>query len=56
MHIVKYWVTSVYTHDNKYIGSIYDIILRNGMEVYSDNPNWCTLLTELLCTLGMNGA
>ena len=39
MYIVKYWVTIVYTYDNKYMGNSYDIILRNGMEVYSDNPN-----------------
>ena len=23
------------------------------MEIYPDKPNWCTLLKDLLCTLGM---
>jgi len=26
------------------------------MEVYPDKPNWCTLLKDLLCTLGMYDA
>jgi len=26
------------------------------MEVYPDRPNWCTLLKDLLCTLGMYDA
>ena len=27
-------------------------MLKNYMEVYPDKPNWCTLLRDLLCTLG----
>jgi len=26
------------------------------MEVYPDKPNWCKLLKDLLCTLGMYDA
>ena len=26
------------------------------MEVYPDKPNWCTLLKDLLCILGMYDA
>ena len=31
-------------------------MLKNVMEVYPDKPNWCTLLKDLLCTLGMYDA
>ena len=31
-------------------------MLKNDMEVYPDKPNWCTLLKDLLCTLGMYDA
>ena len=55
INIVKYWVKILYTDDNKYIRKVYNM-LKNDTEVYPDKPNWCTLLKDLLCTLGMYDA
>ena len=54
-YIVKYWVKILHTDDNKYIRKVYNM-LTYDMEVYPDKPNWCTLLNDLLCTLGMYDA
>ena len=50
-NIVKYWVKILHTDDNKYIRKVYNMLI-NDMEVYPDKSDWCTLLNDLLCTLG----
>ena len=53
--LVLYWIKILHTDDNKYIRKVYNM-LKHDMEVYPDKPNWCTILKDLLFTLGMYDA
>ena len=53
--IIKYWVKIVHANDNKYVKKVYNM-LKYDFESNPDKENWCSLLYDLLCTLGFNDA
>ena len=50
--IIKYWLRILNMSQDKYVYIVYNL-LKNDMEIYPNNNNWCTLLKNLLCSLGM---
>ena len=48
---IKYWLRILQTKENKYILLVYNI-LKNDLEYYHNKTNWCSLLKNLLCSLG----
>ena len=51
--IIKYWLSIVLnTNENKYIVKVYNM-LKSDIELFPNRNNWCSLLKQLLCTLGL---
>ena len=51
--IITYWVKILHANDNKYVKKVYTM-LKYDFESNPDKKNWCSLLYDLLCTLGFN--
>jgi len=49
--IIKYWVKLVHSSDNKYIKNVYEL-LRSDIETQPNCVNWCSLVRDLISTLG----
>jgi len=50
-NIIKYWLKLLRTNDNKFIKKVY-LFLKSDCERNVTAKNWCSLLKDLLCTLG----
>ncbi|KAL4240483.1 hypothetical protein ACF0H5_001275 [Mactra antiquata] len=50
-NIIKYWVKLLQTSDTKFKKIVY-LCLKSDSEKYPNKVNWCTLLKQLLSTLG----
>ena len=50
--IIKYWTKLLTIDINKYNKKIY-LLLKNDCENNIRVKNWCSLLKQLLCTLGV---
>ena len=51
MNIIKYWTKLLQANDKKYVKKVYYLLYQDIL----DNPNrknWCSLLRNLLCSLG----
>jgi hypothetical protein len=55
MNIVKYWVKILRTRENKYIYLIYNM-LKLDFERDERKVNWCSMVKNLLCSLGFYDA
>lgn len=54
-NIVKYWTKIVCTNENKYVAKVY-LMLKNDLDQFPNKKNWCSLVRDLLCNLGLNDA
>ena len=54
-NIIKYWLKVINCENNKYVSKIY-FMLKNDLELFPNKINWCTLVKDLLCTLGFYDA
>lgn len=50
-NILKYWVKILHTDNNKYIKKVYEL-LKLDHERMPNKINWCSLVKDLLCSLG----
>ena len=50
-NIVKYWLKVITSDDNKFIKSVYNIML-NDSETHSHKKNWASSVKSLLSRLG----
>jgi hypothetical protein len=48
---IKYWLRILQAKQNKYIFIVYNL-LKTDVELCPNKTNWCTLLKDLLCSLG----
>jgi hypothetical protein len=50
-NIIKFWIKLLTTDENKYIKKVY-LMLKQDIIENPNRINWCSLLKDLLCTLG----
>ena len=50
-NIIKYWLKLMHSKENKYIQRVYKMLLSD-LELHPNKKNWCSLLKDLLCSLG----
>jgi len=51
--MIKYWTKLLRTNNNKFIKNIY-LTLLNDSVIYPKKLSWCSLLRDLLCSLGFH--
>ena len=49
---IKYWAKILTSNDNKYVKRIYNL-LKDDLELMPNKINWCSLLRDLLSSLGL---
>ena len=54
-NIIKYWLKLIRSDSNKYVSKIYHL-LKNESETMPHKVNWCSLVRDLLNSLGFNDA
>jgi len=50
--IIKYWVKKLHANDKKDVKKVYNM-LKYDFKSNPDKKKWCSLLYDLLCTLGV---
>jgi hypothetical protein len=55
LNIIKYWLKILHLGRNKYVFIIYSL-LKDDFEQYENRQNWCSMLKNLLFSLGFVGA
>ena len=51
LNIIKYWLKILQLSSNKYVSISY-AMLKDDLEQHENRRNWCSMLKDLLCSLG----